>query len=287
MSPRTPALLLLLLVSAHGPSAAQPKKAEPAVTYAEHVAPLLEAKCTYCHDAEDTSGGLDLSTYDALMRGGSSGDSVAPGDAEASKLYRVCARLEQPYMPRGGSALSERELTVLRRWIDQGARKDGKSPVPKLKRKAALKLPVRPAGEAVLPWGLPLEPLRRGRRADALVALAASPGAPLFAVGALDQVFFYRAPEPKQSRPPQLIGALPFPGRAHTLSFSQDGALLLAAGAPSSTTWSRGARCSASKAARTCGWRPTCAKTAVRSRWAGRPARSTSTTSPRASASFA
>ena len=228
--PRRPRFALALpLVALTAVAYAQPKP-KP-VTYAEHVAPLLEAKCTYCHDAEDTSGGLDLSTYDALMRGGSSGDSVAPGDAEASKLYRVCARLEQPYMPRGGSALSKRELEVLRRWIDQGARKDGKSPAPKIKKKKALALPVRPVGEAILPWGLPLEPVRRGRRADALVALAASPGAPLFAVGALDQVFFYSAPELESARDePGLVGALPFPGRAHTLRFSQDGSLLLAAG---------------------------------------------------------
>ena len=58
MSPRPLPLLLLPLLLAPGLSAAQPKPAEKAVTYAEHVAPLLEAKCTYCHDAEDTSGAL-------------------------------------------------------------------------------------------------------------------------------------------------------------------------------------------------------------------------------------
>jgi cytochrome c/anaphase-promoting complex subunit 4 len=206
--------------------------AEP--TY-EQLAPLLEAKCTLCHDSEDQGGGLDLSTYDAILRGGASGDVVKPGDANGSKLYRVVARLEQPFMPRGDGPLSEGELKLLERWIASGLRRDAKSkPLKSAARPGvALELP-QARGEAPLPLALPLDAIPSEHRADAAIALDTSPGAPFLVLGARDQLLSYAFPEVvkgKQSWGPRpFLGALAFPGRVHELRFSRQGAHLLALG---------------------------------------------------------
>ena len=58
--------LAILLVSAslsHG---------QEKVTYDDHVLPVFQAACLNCHNPDKTKGGLDLSTFAATMRGGSS-----------------------------------------------------------------------------------------------------------------------------------------------------------------------------------------------------------------------
>ena len=49
------------------------------VTYDEHVMPIFRAKCLGCHNSDKVSGGLDLSSYTAMLVGGGSGEVIAPG----------------------------------------------------------------------------------------------------------------------------------------------------------------------------------------------------------------
>jgi len=85
----------------------------------------------------------------------------------------------------------------------------------------------RPEGPPPMPARgvLPLEPVAVTERADSVMALAASPWAPVFAVGSSRQVFLYHA------ETLELLGVLPFPeGVPYGLRFSRNGALLLAGG---------------------------------------------------------
>ena len=91
----------------------------PAELYARRIRPLLAKNCCTCHGKEKTSG-LDLRTRDAMLRGGSRGPALVPGDPEASRLYRYVARLEKPSMPPGDS-LSGGEVAALKAWIAAGA----------------------------------------------------------------------------------------------------------------------------------------------------------------------
>ena len=76
-----------------------------------------------------------------------------------------------------------------------------------------------------MPEGLSVEPVVVTARPTAIVALAASPWAPLVAVGGHKQVLLY------QSNSRHLVGVLPFPeGTVHVLKFSRNGSLLLAGG---------------------------------------------------------
>lgn len=87
------------------------------IDYATQVQPIFDASCSLCHGA---SGGLDLSSYEGLMAGGVSGDSVIPCNGEGSYLYEKVIG-DPPSMPLGGTPLSDSELEVIQLWIDQGA----------------------------------------------------------------------------------------------------------------------------------------------------------------------
>jgi hypothetical protein len=83
---------------------------------------LLES-CFKCHGGgPKVRGGLDLANRPLLLKGGDNGPAVVPGKHSASRLYRLAARLDEPFMPpKGHEALSKRHLADLARWIDLGA----------------------------------------------------------------------------------------------------------------------------------------------------------------------
>src|SRR5262245_1004184 len=79
---------------------------------------ILQARCVICH-GEDRKSGLDLRTREGLLKGGSRGPGVRPGDADESLLYRLVAGEEQPRMPLG-EELSGYQIDLLKQWIDKG-----------------------------------------------------------------------------------------------------------------------------------------------------------------------
>jgi hypothetical protein len=222
--------LSLTLVLASLVTAADARK--PArITYDDHVLPLLKDKCVSCHNPDKKRGGLVLNNFTRLMEGGSSGACVKPGDPDGSLLYKVMAHLEQPYMPPRSPKLPKENLEVIRGWITAGAPKNAGSKVAALdKPKVDFTLPAavkgKPAGPPPMPPAtLRLEPVVRAERDTAVTSLAASPWAPLLAVGGQKQVLLYH------SDTLDLLGVLPFPeGTPNVLKFSRNGSLLLAGG---------------------------------------------------------
>src|SRR5215475_9679791 len=86
---------------------------------ARQAAAILQARCVVCH-GKDRESGLDLRTREGLLKGGSRGAAVRPGDADESLLYRFVAGEEKPRMPMG-EELSEYQIGLLKQWIDKGA----------------------------------------------------------------------------------------------------------------------------------------------------------------------
>ena len=80
---------------------------------------ILQTRCVVCH-GKDKESGLDLRTREGLLKGGSRGAAVKPGDADESLLYRFVAGEERPRMPMG-EELSEYQIGLLKQWIDKGA----------------------------------------------------------------------------------------------------------------------------------------------------------------------
>jgi hypothetical protein len=224
------------------PSSTPMPAPQPVPNFAEHVLPIFEAACTVCHDDADAKGGQDLSTYEATLRGGSSGATVIAGNADGSRLYRLSAHLEEPFMPKGRSQLGARELETLKRWIDGGAPRDAAAAAAaqkaaeaaagegKRKEEApAESAPAEAAAATPLALDLPFHALRPAELPAPLVALAHSPTQPLLAAAGVEQVLLVDA------RTREILGALPFPGRVTRLQFSRDGARLLAAGGDASS----------------------------------------------------
>jgi hypothetical protein len=127
--------------------AAQTAWAGPPVDYLREVKPIFTARCTSCHGAIRQKAGLRLDTAEFVRRGGDSGPAIEPGKSNESVLIeRVTAIDISDRMPpeSEGVALGEREIAVLRAWIDQGA-KAPPEPTPEDPRKHwAYQLPVRP-----------------------------------------------------------------------------------------------------------------------------------------------
>jgi hypothetical protein len=85
-----------------------------APTFETYVGPLVAVKCTSCH-GELATGGLNMLTYADLMKGGSKGPVIIPGDSANSPLFKI--------QSTGGhfANLSAEELEIVQQWIDAGA----------------------------------------------------------------------------------------------------------------------------------------------------------------------
>ncbi len=109
------------------------------------IKPLLEANCVRCHNSQIKRSGLDLSTRDALLRGGDTGPVIVAGDAQSSVLYKRISHLEQPGMPFGGQKLPDAAIAQIADWINAGANYDGPLAVGKAALSHwAFQLPQRP-----------------------------------------------------------------------------------------------------------------------------------------------
>ncbi|MBO0862442.1 MAG: PSD1 domain-containing protein [Chloracidobacterium sp.] len=97
----------------------RPLKQEDERSLARLAVTILQTRCGVCHGKDKTSG-LDLRTREGLLKGGSRGAAVKPGDADESLLYRLVAGEEKPRMPMG-EELSEYQIGLLKQWIDKGA----------------------------------------------------------------------------------------------------------------------------------------------------------------------
>ncbi len=106
----SPFLLVAGMVAVTSPMPASP-------VFEDAVAPLLEARCVECHNADTRKGELDLSSAAGLVRGGESGPVFQAGDPGHSHLYEMVVRGE---MPKKGDPLSESERQVIHDWIAAG-----------------------------------------------------------------------------------------------------------------------------------------------------------------------
>jgi mono/diheme cytochrome c family protein len=109
-------LAVLLWMAAAGSAAAQ------AVDFTRDVKPILTAKCASCHGGKQPQGGLALNTPEDLRKGGVSGPAIVPGSGKESLLIQRISGFRPPVMPATGDHLSGREIEILQKWIDQGAR---------------------------------------------------------------------------------------------------------------------------------------------------------------------
>ncbi len=92
------------------------------VCFQRDVMPMLLSNCAMsgCHDAKTHADGIDLSSYEAMMR---SHETVRPYNAGDSELYESITDFGDddlmPPPPR--DPLSKEQIALVRRWINEGA----------------------------------------------------------------------------------------------------------------------------------------------------------------------
>jgi len=97
-----------------------------AIDYTKDVKPILSAHCFSCHAGAKQKGGLKLDSSAAVLAGGDSGKSIVLGQSAGSKLIHVVAGTDADYkMPPEGPPLTAAQVSLLRAWVDQGAKYDG------------------------------------------------------------------------------------------------------------------------------------------------------------------
>lgn len=225
------ALLIVGFIASRGfaqetkPDTAKPKEV---VTYKDHVSPILRKHCGNCHNPDKATSDFNVMTYQTVMAGGSSGEAIAAGSPDSSRLYKAVAHIEEPFMPPKAAKIPDADIAIIKKWIELGAPETSVSAAKNATRKVDLDLASVSTGKPdvpPMPEKLPEVSLPHTKRPHPVTALAASPWAPLVAVAGHERVLLYNTDDLK------LIGVLPFPERIpHVLKFSRDGKRLLAAG---------------------------------------------------------
>jgi mono/diheme cytochrome c family protein len=88
---------------------------EAPLTYEAIIGLLLDQRCGACH-GEGGLQGLNLTSYEAILKGGISGAAILPGEPDHSLLIQVQSG-EQAHFGQ----LNPEELELVKEWIRAGA----------------------------------------------------------------------------------------------------------------------------------------------------------------------
>lgn len=93
------------------------------ISYNQYIRPIINDKCITCHGGVKKSSGLSfLFREEALDTAESGVPAIIPGDAKNSEMYKRIIHHDPEYrMPLESEPLSEKEIDLIARWIDQGA----------------------------------------------------------------------------------------------------------------------------------------------------------------------
>ncbi len=94
--------------------------------FANHVQPVLQANCVACHNQHKSEGGLNLESFEWMMKGGDSGPSLTVGKAMESEILKRVTAEDDSLMPPadntvGAKHLDAAQIEMLQAWINTGA----------------------------------------------------------------------------------------------------------------------------------------------------------------------
>ncbi len=99
--------------------------AQGQISYSEDIAPILRGWCASCHAPGGEglkASGLDLSTYEGLMKGAKFGPMVIPGDPDESNLMVLVQGQAKIRMPFKHKPLPNCLRQNIWSWIFEGAK---------------------------------------------------------------------------------------------------------------------------------------------------------------------
>lgn len=171
--------------------------AEDGASYFRDVRPILQRACQGCHQPSVKQGGLDLTTFALLAKGGTRGPAIP-------LLVDYVTGKRQPRMPLGANPLSDAEVGLIRNWVAAGAKDD------------------TPAGAS---GRISLDKPPTYTQPPLINALAYSPDGSLLAVSGYREVLLHKSDGSGIAA--RLLGVS---DRIHSLLFTRDGKTLIAAG---------------------------------------------------------
>jgi hypothetical protein len=114
---------IVILLNSASAQAPRPASAASYSTsrFETEIRPLLTSRCAPCHaGGPGTSGGLGVTSREALLKGGSSGSAIDLQSPEKSLLLRAVSYHETRKMPPD-APLTAQQVAALRAWIVAGA----------------------------------------------------------------------------------------------------------------------------------------------------------------------
>lgn len=100
---------------------------EAPVSFSQDIQPILQENCLPCHKAGgvgEVASGLNVESYENLMRGTKLGPVIQAGQSYASTLQVLVEHKagDEINMPKGGVKLAQEKIELIGKWIDQGAK---------------------------------------------------------------------------------------------------------------------------------------------------------------------
>jgi len=103
------------------------KPASEPVSYFKEIRPLIQQNCQGCHQPAKKLGGYLMIDYPSLfLKGDRDKVQITKGEPEKSQLYDVLIShgSEKAEMPKGKDPLKTEQLSLIHRWIKEGAKDD-------------------------------------------------------------------------------------------------------------------------------------------------------------------
>jgi len=99
------------------------------VSYKDDISPIISTNCSECHTAPNGYGyqktGLEMHSYDVLMKGTIYGPVVIAGDSRRSILNKLlegrAGNLQNILHENDKKNISEKDVKTFRDWVDGGA----------------------------------------------------------------------------------------------------------------------------------------------------------------------
>ena len=93
------------------------------LSYQNQIWPVLQARCQGCHQPASAGGKLIVTSFANFLKGGEHGASVIASKPDKSPLLDYLTG-KKTLMPKGGPPLSDKDIALFRRWIQEGAKDD-------------------------------------------------------------------------------------------------------------------------------------------------------------------
>ena len=209
-------LLVLFVWTICSPLSAAEESATGNISFIRQVAPIMVGKCEACHGKKTAESNYRVDTFELLMQPGDYETApVTAGDLDDSELYNLITIDDADMrMPGNGEQLTAEEIQIIKLWIEQGAKFDGKDAAAPLRPQIPhITHPVAPAS---YPAPLPL------------TAMALSADGKQLVTGGYHELLVW---DPASGNLLQRITDIP--QRVYGLAFSPDGKHLAVAGGAS------------------------------------------------------